>query len=700
MLEDQLNIQIMSDSGKRVVDLTERIGRLETGEQFAMLVPEMGAIHGDFLKRCQARINRTKQGTELREELEKAVEELKAATPKHVYSAQSHFADPTNEAAKAEFQLGCKNVIELVDLIISITQDIFARNAQFIGGAFAFRAPTTSRQDRLMALTSQFAQSCAKILPAVENPDDYSDEVFQAFQENALSLCQAAREFAAACQDPVKRAIIERACDEIDELVPKILEKADYCRLHPEDEEAKQELRDMISRVQRLNDIINVATREVSPEAAIAMNAECVQDSMEALLHAMENGDVELSEAELCNLEKDIDRQIAFLEALLASETDPVKRAAIQAQIDKLKALKPQIRAACKRWQKDPKSLEHMRQIRELLGNMKDSMDGTTPPHIVAQAINRGIAREIDALIDVMQRRPENYRQEAATHAKNAAAALKSMRKAVDDAKSLSNNEARHKELEDAYAEAQRYMGALVAATKTALMNPDDVAAMEALRVAGTNAKTSADELVRKMEPTAEEAEAWKRKLEALAALNAPEEAKVEEAPEPPAATKLHVEGPVDDRIFAAAVNVEQNVPEAQAEDNSPQGKLLRATHEIAELMAQLAGFAAKKDKAGMIMTSRTIASKINTITKLAATVSNLCSDKYLKGDVVNGSSACSNLAVQLKIVAAVKASSDDNDPTVEEQLVTAATGLANAVIATANACQSASLHHSVRGKL
>jgi len=709
MLEDQLNIQIMTDSGKRVVDLTERISRLETSEQFAMLVPEMGPIHGDFLRRCQARINRTKAGTELREELERAVEELKAATPKHVYSAQAHFGDPTNESVKAEFQLGCKNVIELVDLIISITQDIFARNAQFIGGAFAFRAPTTSKQDKLFALSQEFALSSARVLEAAQNPEEDGDIVFQTFQENSLSLCEAAREFAAACEDPVRRAIIERACAELDELIPQILEKADYCREHPEDTAALAELREMISRAQKLNDIINVAIRDVSPETAVALNAESVQDSMDALLRAIEAGDLELGEAELCNLEKNIDRQIAFLETMLANETDPVKRAAIQAQLDKLKAMKPQIRAACQRWQKDPKSMAHMKQIRDLLGNMKDSMEATTAPNLVADAINRSLAHEIDALIDVMQRKPENYRKEAAQHAKEAAADLKEMRKPVDDLKSLSGDEKRHEEIEGAYAEAQRFMSALVAATRDAILAPDDVEKMEALRVAGTNAKTSADELVHKMQLTPEEQEGWKRRVEAIAGtkkeieLPEPEQAKVEDAEQGAAASKLHVEGPVDDRIFAAAVSVEQNMPapsDQAGHASSPQGQLLETTHEIAALMAQLAGFAAKQDKAGMIQTSRTIASKINKITKLASTVAGLCEDKTLRNEVNNNSAACGNHAVQLKIMAAVKAGMDQVDPSVEDQLVTAATGLANSVVATANACQSAAIHHSVRGKI
>jgi len=160
------------------------------------------------------------------------------------------------------------------------------------------------------------------------------------------------------------------------------------------------------------------------------------------------------------------------------------------------------------------------------------------------------------------------------------------------------------------------------------------------------------------------------------------------------------VEGPRNERIFAAAVSVEQNIPAAAPEDqdeSTPQGQVLKTTHEIAGLMAKLSSLAEIGDKKGMIETSRLIASKIKVITKQAHTIGKTVTDPVLRADVMNFAQSAENHAVQLKIMSAVKAASDDDDESVEDQLVVAATGLAAAVVSTANACQAASIHKSVR---
>jgi len=178
--------------------------------------------------------------------------------------------------------------------------------------------------------------------------------------------------------------------------------------------------------------------------------------------------------------------------------------------------------------------------------------------------------------------------------------------------------------------------------------------------------------------------------------------AKAVVAEEPATSVPAHltVEGPRNERIFAAAVHVENNVPAVGTDDmdeGTPQGQVLKVTHEIAGLMAKLSSLAEIGDKKGMIETSRLIASKIKIITKHAHTIGRTVTDPVLRADVMNFAQAAENHAVQLKIMSAVKAASDDNDPTVEDQLVAAATGLASAVVKTANACQAASIHKSVR---
>jgi len=51
------------------------------------------------------------------------------------------------------------------------------------------------------------------------------------------------------------------------------------------------------------------------------------------------------------------------------------------------------------------------------------------------------------------------------------------------------------------------------------------------------------------------------------------------------------------------------------------------------------------------------------------------------------------NFAVQLKIIAGVKAASSDDDPAAEHQLITCAQGLANSVVQTVKAADAATVN-------
>jgi len=285
------------------------------------------------------------------------------------------------------------------------------------------------------------------------------------------------------------------------------------------------------------------------------------------------------------------------------------------------------------------------------------------------------------------------------------------MERHVKECEDLCVSKERRNEIENAVSQTQLLMGQLIQATKSFIVNPDSAESLAQLHVAANQAKTSGDELVRHVQPTPEEVEAFRAKMknqlsvidpsyaEAQKEPVAASVARVEEEAEPLTAIPAHlaVEGPRNERIFAAAVHVEQNVPAMEEEDDTPRGKLLKCTHEIAGLMAKLSSLAEIGDKKGMIETSRLIASKIKEITKQAHTIGVSCTDPALRADVMNFAQSAENHAVQLKIMSAVKAASDDDDETVEDQLVTAATGLASAVVATANACQAASIHKSVR---
>lgn len=68
--------------------------------------------------------------------------------------------------------------------------------------------------------------------------------------------------------------------------------------------------------------------------------------------------------------------------------------------------------------------------------------------------------------------------------------------------------------------------------------------------------------------------------------------------------------GPVNKAVFIAAQQLEDEVV-AKPHDNTPLGKLVSSSHNIAEEMAKLSAFAAQGNVKEMITSARAIATKI-----------------------------------------------------------------------------------------
>jgi hypothetical protein len=76
-----------------------------------------------------------------------------------------------------------------------------------------------------------------------------------------------------------------------------------------------------------------------------------------------------------------------------------------------------------------------------------------------------------------------------------------------------------------------------------------------------------------------------------------------------------------------------------------------------------------------------------------------LCDDKVLNKEIQVHSEASENFGIQLKLMSAMKAASETNDPVGEEQLFSAGNGVAREVTRLVNAIYAAGLHRSVKGK-
>ncbi|KAF2070712.1 hypothetical protein CYY_007966 [Polysphondylium violaceum] len=142
------------------------------------------------------------------------------------------------------------------------------------------------------------------------------------------------------------------------------------------------------------------------------------------------------------------------------------------------------------------------------------------------------------------------------------------------------------------------------------------------------------------------------------------------------------------DEVAKAALKIAERTKNL-AKDNTSEGKLYSTAQGIAGIMRDLSIAAANNDKKGMIQCSKLLAEHITLYLQQAKETAAKCTDPKLKEQIITAAQAAKNWTVQLKIIAAVKAASEDDDSTSnKQQLVKCARGLAKAVVHTINAVE------------
>lgn len=115
--------------------------------------------------------------------------------------------------------------------------------------------------------------------------------------------------------------------------------------------------------------------------------------------------------------------------------------------------------------------------------------------------------------------------------------------------------------------------------------------------------------------------------------------------------------------------------------DDTPKGRLNATLKKIAEEMKKLTDAAIAGDKKGMILAAQNIAKLVSNIIEDSKALGAECSDRRLVDVLLGQAYAAKNHSVVLKILAAVKTSTDATDPTAEAQLAQCAKNLAASVL-------------------
>jgi len=236
------------------------------------------------------------------------------------------------------------------------------------------------------------------------------------------------------------------------------------------------------------------------------------------------------------------------------------------------------------------------------------------------------------------------------------------------------------KKILDACDDLENLNPQIVQATKDALMNPNDKEAQQKLERLLEKAKQDnkvINDAAQQMKKQQEE----KRKKEQAAAASKQNKEKSE----------YRADGSRDE-IMVAAHTVSNATRNASTPVIPEQRHLLDLAASVAAEMELLSIAAQNNSKKDMIASARKIADMIAKVQSFANDIASKCTDTKLREALLSVCKVPKNFAVQLKIISAVKATSGDDDPTAEAQLVTCAQGLANSVIQTVKAAQAASL--------
>jgi len=219
--------------------------------------------------------------------------------------------------------------------------------------------------------------------------------------------------------------------------------------------------------------------------------------------------------------------------------------------------------------------------------------------------------------------------------------------------------------------------------------------------------KLEREERVRRERLAAEEAE--RRRKEEEARIEAErrkieEEERLERLRREEAERKRKEEEMARDEVMAAARALAERV--AQANKNlggefpefTGEGKLVDLARRIGELMKQMSLAAKNNNKAEMIRIAQQIAALVKEIITQANEQAKNCTDARLADSLVRAAQSVSSFAIQLKIIAAVKAAVE-GDKSAKQQLIKCAQGLCSCVVNTVNAAESAALRDKDRKK-
>lgn len=492
----------------------------------------------------------------------------------------------------------------------------------------------------------------------------------------------AARQIANAARGNQRNEIVD-ATSALERLTPQVVSAARAVSENPNDSGAKRHYDDLKNEVKAAQEKL-VAAASTSPAQAIVDIAVKVGGEVDDVGNKLRTGNKAEAAKALKTLTTNGAEEVKLAAAIADKLDNPEAKSKVKAALADYNRLAPQLEAAGRRALDNPSAAgDYDRvaaQAKEALGRAIDAAIGNPEDRIIqngpvvdneasnlASAARAGDLNALEAALGVEAQKlseqgalakvmADQMQREGGADASKASAVRR-------DAEALDRlNTQLASVASKALAGDKRAAGEIAALTSQIQdANRNIVDAARARKNAKDEAKRRAEEERRRLEEERRRAEEERRRREEEERRRQ-EQAKKDEAESAAAA------------LAARLAALEDN-------DKTSFGRLFGLSKRIAEEMARLAAAAKTNDKRGMIEAARRIAALAVDIVKEAHASAAQCRDPALKNQIILPAQAAKNLSVQLKIIASVKAATDDDDPAAKAQLVTCCKTIATDLI-------------------
>jgi hypothetical protein len=497
----------------------------------------------------------------------------------------------------------------------------------------------------------------------------------------------AARQIANNTRGQTQRQEIMDATAALERLTPDVVAAARAVAENPGDRGAQQRYADLEQKTREAEGRL-LAAASSAPDQAIVDTAVKVTGQIDNVSNQLRAGNKAAAAAALGNLAGAGAEEVKIAEQLVEKLDNPERKAKVRQALQDYSRLAPQLEADGRRALEtgNPSAFDNSaRQAKDALRRAIEAAIDNPEDRIIANApIIDGEANAISNAARAGQK--DQLEAAAAVEAQKLSeqtALARALATQMEKPGPVSNQAAAGNVRRDA-DELEQLNSQLTAATNRVLAG-DNGAANQVADIArrvqevdrrivdaakahkAAKARAAEEERRRLEEERRREEEERRRKEEERRRREAEEKARLEKLKQ--------------DEAAAAASALAARLALLDMNQDHSFGRLFGLSKRIADEMEKLARAAKDGDKKAMIEAARRIAALAVDIVKEAHASAAQVRDPTLKNQIILPAQAAKNMSVQLKIIASVKAATDDDDPAAKAQLVTCCRTIANDLI-------------------